>query len=58
MPPPLHCAVSEEMIEDAKSALDERVTVAGTVKRDELGKVILLKVKTLEISFDEGEAGT
>ncbi len=56
--PPLHCAVSEEMIEDAKSALDERVTVAGTVKRDELGKVILLKVKTLEISFDEGEAGT
>lgn len=50
----MHCAVSEEMIEDAKASLGERVTVAGTVKRDKSGRVNLLKVKTLEISADEG----
>ena len=53
----LHCVVGEEMIEDAKAALGERVTVAGTVKRDKSGRVNLLKVKTLEISADEGDAG-
>ncbi|MBI5679240.1 MAG: hypothetical protein HZC52_12305 [Planctomycetes bacterium] len=55
--PNLRCEVNEDMIEDAKAALGERVIVAGTVKRDESGRVNLLKVKTMEISADEGDAG-
>lgn len=51
---PLHCAVGEEMLEDAKAALGERVNVAGTVKRDKSGKVTLLKVKSLELYTDDG----
>jgi hypothetical protein len=52
--PPLHCAVSEEMLEDAKAALGEKVNVAGTVKRDKGGKLTLLIVKSLELFSDEG----
>ena len=49
--PPLHCAVSEEMLEDAKAALGEKVNVAGTVKRDKTGRINLLRVKALNYSL-------
>lgn len=51
--PQLHCEVSEEMIDDAKAALGEKVKVAGSAKRDVSGKITLLKVKTFEILTEE-----
>jgi len=54
--PALRCAVSDEMLEDAKAALGEKVKVAGTVKRDKSGVVNLLRVKTLELHDDESNA--
>jgi len=54
--PQLHCHVSEELIDDAKAALGEQVKIAGTVKRDQTGKINLLRVKTFELySNDEEE---
>jgi hypothetical protein len=53
--PQLHCQVSEEMIDDARAALGEQVKIAGTVIRDRLGKINILKVKTLELYGDEEE---
>lgn len=52
---PLRCAVSDEMLEDAKTALGERVKVAGVIKRDKSGRVTLLKIKTLELAADAGD---
>lgn len=52
---PLHCSVSDEMLEEAKAALGDRVRLAGSAKRDKSGRVTLLKVKTLELSADEGD---
>lgn len=51
--PQLHCEVNEEMIDDAKAALGERVKVDGSAKRDISRKITLLRVKTLEILTDE-----
>lgn len=51
--PPLHCVVLEEMIDDAKAALDEKVKATGSVERDTLGKIKILNVKTLEIISGE-----
>jgi len=55
--PPLHCAVSEDMLEDAKAALGERVKLAGSKKMDKSGRVILLKVKSFELAADDGDTG-
>ncbi|MBI5640487.1 MAG: hypothetical protein HZA17_08690 [Nitrospirae bacterium] len=54
---PLHCSVSDEMLEEAKAALGDRVRLAGSAKRDKAGKITSLKVKTLELSADEGYSG-
>ncbi len=54
---PLHCSVGEEMIEEAKSALGERVRVAGSAKKDKAGRITSLKVKSLELAADESDSG-
>jgi hypothetical protein len=51
--PQLHCEVNEEMIDDAKAALGEKVKVSGGVKRDVSGRITLLKVKSLEILSED-----
>lgn len=51
--PQIHCEVSEDMIDDAKAALGEKVKVAGSVKRDVSGRITLLKAKTLEILSED-----
>ncbi len=51
--PQLHCAVNEEMLDEAKAALGEKVKIDGIIERDKWGKVKMLKVKALEIMSDE-----
>lgn len=51
--PQIHCEVSEDMMDDAKAALGEKVKVAGSVKRDVSGRITLLKIKSLEILSED-----
>lgn len=52
----LHCEVAEDMIDEVKAALGEKVKLSGIVDRDIKGKIKILKVKIFELISEE-EAG-